>query len=508
MSTTLSQRIHAALMRPKVDPTIHRVIKRSAEKLSDFASDTAGDVAILFGLMAFAMFGLIGAAVDMGRWLSARDQTLSALDSSVIAVGRAMQTQPNVDVQALGKIYYDQAVKNRITVITGEHVKFEKVTNAGEQSVVGTTDAKISTPFIGIVGGAFGIKDLYLTQQGNTPAGGQSSEDAGSEVSKATLSVGGVNLEIAMMLDTSGSMAETTSSGNAKYIDMRAAAKDLVNIVVWNDQSTFTSKVGIVPFSGDVRIPGSLYSQVVAPGWPSSYCLKRNQDDVLCTPTTSNNSVNVNYSKTSNCVSERIGPQKYTDMGPGTGSFIMPEYTSNGNCSQSQSGDEMMLMTSNRNALMAKIDGLSPRGRTAGQIGTAWAWYMLSPNWASVFPVESKPVSYTAAKTKKIAILMTDGDYNSEHDILGIDSTLSGAGTIANIDNSPAQAVALCNGMKQKGIEVYTIGFNVVGNSTAINTLTACATDATKFYNATNGEAIKQAFRDIALKLSELRLTK
>ncbi len=507
MSTTISKRIPTASIKQKVDQPIHCVIKRGAGSLSSFATDTAGDVAILFGLMAFAMFGLIGAAVDMGRWLSARDQTLNALDSAVIAVGRAMQTQPNVDIQALGKLYYDQAVKNRIAVLSGEHVKFEKVTNAGEQSVMATTDAKISTPFIGIVGGAFGIKDFYLTQQGNTPTSGQNSQDAGSEVSKATLSIGGVNLEIAMMLDTSGSMGETTSSGNAKYIDMRAAAKDLVNIVVWSDQSQYTSKVGIVPFSGDVRLPGSLYGNVVAPNPLSSFCLDSRQDDVFCTATTPS-TYRVTYTKTSNCVAERLGADKFTDMGPGTGSFITPEYTRNGNCAQSQSGDELLLMTSNRSVLNAKIDGLSPRGRTAGQIGTAWAWYMLSPSWAPVFPAESKPVSYTAAKTKKIAILMTDGDYNSEHDVLGVDTSSSGAGVIANGVNSPAQAVALCNGMKAKGIEVYTIGFDVTGNSTAISTLSACASDPTKFYNATNGEAIKQAFRDIALKLSELRLTK
>ena len=148
MSTTLSQRIPTALMHQKADQSIRGLIKRSVQSMSSFASDTAGDVAILFGLMAFVMFGLIGAAVDMGRWLSARDQTQAALDSAVIAVGRAMQTQPNVDQQALGKLYYDQAVKTRLTVVAGENVKFEKVTTAGEQSVIGTTNARIATPFM------------------------------------------------------------------------------------------------------------------------------------------------------------------------------------------------------------------------------------------------------------------------------------------------------------------------------------------------------------------------
>jgi hypothetical protein len=54
-------------------------------------------------------------------------------------------------------------------------------------------------------------------------------------------------------------------------------------------------------------------------------------------------------------------------------------------------------------------------------------------------------------------------------------------------------------------IEVFAVGFQV--NETAKTLLQNCATDASHFYEATTGDALKAAFRDIALKISTLRLT-
>jgi hypothetical protein len=59
--------------------------------------------------------------------------------------------------------------------------------------------------------------------------------------------------------------------------------------------------------------------------------------------------------------------------------------------------------------------------------------------------------------------------------------------------------------MKAKGVEVYTVGFQL-DNQTAIDTLSNCATDSDHFYNSSTGDALKAAFRDIALKISTLYL--
>ncbi len=99
---------------------------------------------------------------------------------------------------------------------------------------------------------------------------------------------------------------------------------------------------------------------------------------------------------------------------------------------------------------------------------------------------------------------MTDGEYNTQYDSNGIATTTSPAN-----GTSTTQARALCTAMKQKGIQIYTIGFDLGGSdSESYQTLSQCASDQTKFYSAVNGQQLKDAFRDIGLKLSKLHLSK
>lgn len=84
----------------------------------------------------------------------------------------------------------------------------------------------------------------------------------------------------------------------------------------------------------------------------------------------------------------------------------------------------------------------------------------------------------------------------------------SGAGSSANGKTSAQQAVEICTRMKNDGIEVYTVGFDLGGNTTAINTLSACASNSSHAYLADSGEQLKQAFRDIAIKLTDLYVSK
>jgi Flp pilus assembly protein TadG len=450
--------------------------ERVRERIASFAQDTAGDVAILFGLMTMAMFMLIGAAVDIGRWLNARDQTIAAIDSAVLAAGRTLQTNSGNQTEAIAMAqrYYAEAIKGRLA-LKSDTVSFSVVDNG--TAVQATGNAEIRTPFMGLAG----IRDLPLLK------------NTGAEHSKSILAVGGnaeLNIEISMMLDTSGSMGE-----GSKMTDMKDAAKDLVNIVVWADQSQYKSRVALVPFSGDVRIPGAWYGQVTDPTWPSSR-------------TKTSGSKNYTYNRASNCVSERTGSNKHTDVAAGPGNYVMNVYTSNGNCSQYSSDNEVVPLTNNKDLLLSKIGSLDLGGGTAGHIGTAWAYYMLSPNWAPLMATDNKPVAYSTPKTQKIAILMTDGEYNYTYDNTGVPTNSKGANGSANGNSSAGQAIATCNQMKQSGIEVYTVGFDLGDNQTAINTLKNCATDDSKAYSAANGEELKAAFRAIALKISQLYLVK
>jgi hypothetical protein len=140
---------------------------------------------------------------------------------------------------------------------------------------------------------------------------------------------------------------------------------------------------------------------------------------------------------------------------------------------------------------------------------------MLSPSWSYLWPSANQPVAYGTANTQKIAILMTDGEYNTAfcNGVVSRDSTASSGDRKINCNatngSSTTQARSLCAAMKAPGtgITIYTIGFQLGGNATAIETLRQCASDDSKFYNADDGVELRAAFRDIALRLATLRLS-
>jgi Flp pilus assembly protein TadG len=457
-----------------------RYAQRGAPCHGRLRADDSGNVAVIFALSAVVLMLAIGGAVDIGRWLHARDQTVAAIDAAVLAGGRALQTKGSDTAGAIAAAqkYYDQNVTSRLPV-TNDTVTF---TVAGDgMGVTAKGSAYIKTPFLQFAN----IKQLPLINTAQT------------DFAKSQIAVGGnggESIEVAMMLDVTGSMA------GQKLKDLKDAASDLINIVVWADQSKYTSKVAIVPFSEDIRLPSSALNK--ARGSVSKKVIN-----------------NVTYYP-SDCVVERTGAEKYTDAAPKSGQYVMAHYTAEnagsgngkkGVCTVPASA-EVLPLTNDKDSLVAKVNGLSAAGRTAGHLGTAWAWYTLSPNWSSLWSGSAhRPQAYGTANLSKIAILMTDGEYNTQYDSNGLPVNLDMYPTCSSAANgcSTTQARSLCTAMKAQGITVYTVGFDIGGtNTTAYQTLSQCATDPTKIYNAVDGEQLKQAFRDIALKLSSLYISK
>ncbi|MBY9065568.1 hypothetical protein K1X12_01580 [Hyphomonas sp. WL0036] len=155
-------------------------------------------------------------------------------------------------------------------------------------------------------------------------------------------------------------------------------------------------------------------------------------------------------------------------------------------------------LTDDKIALKAHINSLVAEGGTAGHLGIAWGWYLVSPEWASIWPVASAPLPYREPQTSKAVILMTDGDFNIEHPTA--------------TKSSFRQSMDLCDSMKasSRRIQIYTVGFQVpsgvqrTGDGRTI--LEYCATSPAHAFNADNGEELIEAYRAIARSISDLRL--
>jgi hypothetical protein len=62
--------------------------------------------------------------------------------------------------------------------------------------------------------------------------------------------------------------------------------------------------------------------------------------------------------------------------------------------------------------------------------------------------------------------------------------------------------------MKNAGIIVYTVGFDLANEPGAAQMLSKCASSPAHAYSATTGAELKTAFRDIGAELSQLRLSR
>jgi len=74
-------------------------------------------------------------------------------------------------------------------------------------------------------------------------------------------------------------------------------------------------------------------------------------------------------------------------------------------------------------------------------------------------------------------------------------------------------AISVCNAMKARGIEIYTVGFmlNTLPASEAAiarATLAACGSDVQHFYDSLTTNDLETAFNQIGVKLTGVRLTR
>ncbi len=101
-------------------------LERMASLAGRFRKDASGNVAVVFALMGVVLMLAIGGAVDVGRWLHARDQTIAAVDAAVLAGGRALQTSSSDEAAAVDAAnkYYKENVTSRLPVVN-DTVSFE-----------------------------------------------------------------------------------------------------------------------------------------------------------------------------------------------------------------------------------------------------------------------------------------------------------------------------------------------------------------------------------------------
>jgi Flp pilus assembly protein TadG len=487
---------------------------RASRLLRSFGRHERGSVAIMFALTTIVVMALVGGAVDFGRAVLAREKLQTSVDSAALAAARIWQTEQDIDLAEKKAIIHFNTMKPE--AVDAKLTKL--VADTGENTLTIEAQATIKTPFLSM------IRDdsivVTTRSQAKFCIGCRGGGGGGND---------GYSIEVSMMLDVTGSMA------GSKISDLKDAAKDLVKILVWDDQSEHTSRIAIVPFSAAVNA-GTVLGPAVA--YNPSSSLKFDFRD---------GKERTWYRTNAYCVSERQGSNAYTDVTP-TGNNRLPRvYYSSSSTSSCQPAAPVIPLTSDKSKLNATIESLKADGFTGGNLGTAWAWYMLSPNWWSGLPSDVYPTDRPAAypslpqgcskwescsasdrvgtDVRKFAVLMTDGEYNQQY-CNGSTNNTTGASIpdrnagpgnsekgncTSALGSSSTQTAALCSAMKKAGIIVYTVGFGLGTSGAQVNLLKECAsTDGhfskpgKLFYNTQTGSELRSAFRHIATSIASL----
>ena len=191
---------------------IEGIAKGARQLARRFAGDVRGNVAMLFGLSLPVLILMTFGGVDIHRISTVRVNLQDALDAAALAAARSPYTE-DADLQRVGLA----ALKANLQAYPNVTLEEDQTSFTLNSDVVVVAEARVQVKTL--------VANIFLPPYGQLmddylPVGGHSEVDRSSR-----------NIEVALVLDVTGSMA------GQRIIDLKAAAKDLVDIIVQPVQS-------------------------------------------------------------------------------------------------------------------------------------------------------------------------------------------------------------------------------------------------------------------------------
>ncbi len=370
------------------------------DALTDFRKDEDGSL-IIFGLMMLlAMLMAGGVAIDVMRTETTRTQIQNTLDRAVLA---ATNLENEADAKAVVEDYFKKAGLEKyldsdaVDVVerkSGDEKTYRKVT--------ATARADVDSMFLKLVG----IESLAT--------GGESIAEQGIS-----------NLEISLVVDVSGSMSWSSSTGNSKIYELREAAKDFGYFIQCNPSAERSTAAACTVPEGNVSITLVPYSEQVLVG-------ERILDELTVT----------SEHDYSNCVTFHETDYETPAVDPAveikrtSHHYDWPEYlgySGSLNCREDQQWRTIRPFVDTYAKLEPYLTALGASGNTSIDLGAKWGAAFLDPKFRPVItelathdpgdPIEGipatpaivasnqvgRPVSYATADSVKAMIVMTDG---------------------------------------------------------------------------------------------------
>lgn len=367
-------------------------------KIDRFAKNETGSI-LIFSIFLFLVTLLIGGmAVDVMYHEQRRVAVQNTIDSAIIG---AASLDQGIDAK---KLVLDYAVKAGIDPDTVEVKPFESRVNGGQltmRRVSAKADVDVNTFFMRLMG----VDKL------EGAAGGTATE-------------GVQNVEISLIVDISGSMGN-----NERMKNLKVAAKNFIQKVLVDNNTAGTTSISIVPYNATVVVGDDLLSRLKASGKFVELANPEPYVGAITTYATEHNSSTCVRFEDDDFGDRNISAttelRRVSHFRGGTNDYKQPT-TGQRWCNENRA--EIMVHSTNATALKTHIENLKTGGWTGIDNGMKWGVALLDPDLAPVLTsmvdakiltedVRGRPGAYDKEQTKKVVVLMTDGDNTIQRDL-------------------------------------------------------------------------------------------
>ena len=360
-----------------MDRAKRAVLGRMSRRLRRFGRDEDGSM-IIFTLFLLIMMLIVGGmAVDLMRFETNRSRLAATLDRAILAAADLDQT---LSPEQVVRDYFQKAgLLDQLKSVT-------VVESVNSRTVSARASINVNMMFM----------DLLGIEQLEAPAAGMARETI-------------TDIEIAMVLDVSGSMGQNNKIGN-----LRTAAQNFVQTVLANDVNNKIS-ISIVPFNAQVNLGATLrgqYNVTDLTGVTDSNCID------LTTGVFSAPGIPRTLALPQ---SGYFDATSSTTLNAGYYAAQAGSFPSSLTCKTNPS-NIVRLPSNNIATLQANLGNLQADGNTSITLGMKWAMALLDPGSRQIYTnlisanqisgnFAGRPYNYDRQNTLKVIVAMTDGEH-------------------------------------------------------------------------------------------------
>jgi len=205
-------------------------------KLRRYLADRSGAYAPLFAIMSVPLFGTAAAAVEYSRVLEAKFELQHALDAAALAAAKELSVSTDQGyLQQYARDFFDANLDDTLDTNLVNFTFQMSQAQSGGSSIVLSANYNFKT----IMAGVIGVDDIDMT--------------VGAEVA-----AGNRTVEVAIVVDNSGSMSTMSGSPAISRLeraqDAAAALVESLHAISNLSNKPEPVKIGIVPFGGSVNV--------------------------------------------------------------------------------------------------------------------------------------------------------------------------------------------------------------------------------------------------------------